>query len=134
MATNGADVLGFVNTGTSASPVWVEVLSQTGIDLSENRALIDFSNKTSGDSTRNAPGRYSASIALNGFFVEGDATLEILYDSVRNGVLFELLIRIAANDWQRASGFLSQLSSGFPDQAPATLSGTMTVDGKIIPA
>lgn len=134
MATNGADVLGFVNLGTVGTPNWVEVLSQTGLDLNESRALIDFSNKTSGDATRNAPGRYSASISLNGFFVEGDATLATLQDSVRNGVLFELLIRNAGDDWQRASGFLSQLTSGFPDQAPATLSGTMTVDGKILPA
>lgn len=134
MATNGADVLGFVNRGTTAVPIWVEVLSQTGLDIARTRALIDFSNKTSGDHTVNGPGRWSGTISLNSFFVEGDVSQATLEDAIDNGVRLDFLIRISGDNWKRAQGFLSNLASSFPDQAPSTQSATLTLDGKMTPA
>lgn len=129
MAMNGADVLLYVNTGTPAAPAYEVVGSQRDVTFDESNEEIDFSSKDS-RAFRGTAGRYKATVSLDALYVPDDDAYLALKAAMRNGDLI-LIERIEVDGVDEiADAFLTSLSEKAPDQAEATVSVSLTVDGE----
>lgn len=128
MAQNGTDVLLLANTGTPSVPVYEVVGSQRDATFDEATAEIDVSSKDS-RAMRVLPGRYSANVSLDALYVPTDAAYQALQSAMRDGAL----ILIAKQDdgvvTETANALVTALSEADPDQAEATVSISLTIDG-----
>jgi len=129
MALNGTDVLLLVNTGTEEAPVYTAVGSQRGVTFDENTAEIDVSSKDS-RAMRVLPGRYDASLSLDSLYVPDDTAYQALRDANRNGDF--ILVRRSEEEveTEEASAIVTAMSEEFPDQAEATISVDLRIDGE----
>lgn len=128
MAINGSDVLLLVNTGTAAVPAYEAVGSQRDVTFDESTEEIDVSSKSS-RAKKILPGRYSATLSLDALYVWSDDGYQALRDAMRNGELILVARQDDGVTIETADALITSLSETFPDQADATISISMTIDG-----
>lgn len=128
MAMNGSDVLLLVNTGTDVSPVWTAVGSQRNVEFPESVEAIDVSSKDS-PNRRVTGGRYQASVTLEALYVPSDLAYTKLKTAFRARTLIKIRRREQSIDTEEASALITEMSPSFPDQAEATISVTLEIDG-----
>lgn len=128
MAMNGSDVLLLVNIGTAASPVYQAVGSQRNVTLEESTEEVDVSSKDS-RAKRVLAGRYGATISLDALYVPTRDDYNALKDAMRNGELILVARQESGVTTETANALVTSMSEEFPDQADATISVSLTVDG-----
>jgi len=126
---NGADVLLYVNTGSDAQPTWTAVGSQRNASIQETTDAVDYSSKD-GRAARVFGGRYASSISLDALYVPTDSAYGALKTAFRNGDLIQVRVSENQVDTEQASAVITDMSREYPDQAAATISVSLTVDGE----
>jgi TP901-1 family phage major tail protein len=126
---NGADILVYVNTGTTGSPVWTVVGSQRGVTFEESNEEIDLSSKD-GRAARVDYGRYSASVSLEALYVPDDAAYVALKAAARNGDKVQIQREEEGSDLEYALAVITSISEEGPDQDASTVSVDFTIDGE----
>jgi len=116
----GCDILIYVNTGPLATPVWTAVGGQRGATLSEERDMIDKSNKLSVNRAREyGYGFYSWSISCDGVHIRDETAYNHLRNALRNSV--SVKVRIKEQDTYTMEGFAlvssQELDSPYEDEA-----------------
>jgi TP901-1 family phage major tail protein len=129
MAKNGADILLMVNVGTEAMPQYLAVGSQRDFSREETTEEIDVSSKD-GRAKRVIAGRYSSTISLEALYVPTDEGYLALRDAMRNGDLIKVRISDENTPTEEADALITSLSEEYPDQAEATVSCDLTIDGE----
>lgn len=128
MAMNGADILVLVNTGTELVPVYEVVGSQRDVTFDETTEEIDVSSKD-GREKRVLPGRYGATLSLDALYVPDDAAYLALRAAMRDGTFVQVRRQEQEADLEEADAIITSLSENGPDQADATISIGLTIDG-----
>jgi len=128
MAMNGTDVLLLVNTGTELVPSYEAVGSQRDVSFEETTEEIDVSSKDS-RAKRVLPGRYGASITLDALYVPTGTAFKALQDAMRDGELILVAKEVDNVTIETASALITSMSEAMPDQAEATISISLTIDG-----
>jgi len=128
MAMNGTDVLLLVNTGTELVPSYEAVGSQRDVSFEETTEEIDVSSKDS-RAKRVLPGRYGASITLDALYVPTGTAFTALQDAMRDGELILVAKEVDNVTVETASALITSMSEAMPDQAEATISISLTIDG-----
>lgn len=128
MAINGADVLLLVNTGTPTVPVYEAVGSQRDVTVDESNEEVDYSSKES-RAQRVGYGRYSSSLSLDSLYVWTDAGYQALRDAMRDGELILVALQEEGTTIETADAVVTSMSRNYPDQAEATISIDLSVDG-----
>ncbi len=128
MGENGSDILLLVNTGTASVPVYEAVGSQRGVTFDEATEEIDVSSKDS-RAKRVLPGRYSANVSLENLYVWSDDGYHALRDAMRDGELILIARQRDGVTMETCDALVTSMSEDFPDQAEATISIDLTVDG-----
>lgn len=125
---NGSDVMLLVNTGTQQAPAYELVGCQRDVTFEETSEEIDVSCKPN-RAKRVIAGRYGASISLDALYVPTDTAFQLLRAANRNGEL--ILVAREENDvtTETANALITSMSEAFPDQAEATISISLTIDG-----
>ena len=126
---NGADVLLLVNLGTEDSPTWAIVGSQRDVTFDESTEEIDVSSKD-GRARRVIPGRYGATVSLDGLYVPDCLAYAALRDAMRLGNLIQIQRQESEAALEYAYALITGLSQGMPDQGEATISADLTIDGE----
>ncbi len=129
MAKNGADILLMVNVGTEAMPQYLAVGSQRDFSREETTEEIDASSKDS-RAARVIAGRYGSTISLEALYVPTDEGYLALRDAMRNGDLIKVRISDENTPTEEADALITSLSEEYPDQAEATVSCDLTIDGE----
>jgi len=129
MARNGSDVLLLANTGTADTPIYEAVGSQRGITFEDGTEGIDTSSKD-GRAARALPGRYSATISLDGLYVPSDDAYQALRSAMRNGTLIVVARQEEGAIEQIADALVTALANNFPDQGEGVISASLTIDGE----
>jgi len=129
MAKNGANVLLLVNTGTDQAPTYTVVGSQRNLSREETTEEIDVSSKDS-RAKRVLAGRYSSSLSLEALYVPSDQAYLALRDTMRNGDLIKIRIEDDSVAVEEADALITSMSEEYPDQAEATISCDLTIDGE----
>ncbi len=129
MTQNGTDILLYVNTGTTAVPVYEAVGSQRDVTFDQGNEEIDLSSKESRAKVV-IPGRYSAGISLDALYVPTDDAFLALRDACRDGEL--ILVARTEDDvtTETASAMIASMSETFPDQGEAAISISLTISGE----
>lgn len=127
---NGTNFLLLANTGSDAAPTYEVVGSQRDATLEETSAVIDYSSKNS-RAARKGPGRYASTISMDALYVPTDAAYRALRDANRNP---EGEIILVAKEYdglvtETAPAVVTSISEAEPDQAEATISISLEVDG-----
>lgn len=129
MAMNGSNVLVLVNTGTAQAPAYEEVGCQRDATIEETNAVIDVSCKA-GRAQRVMAGRYSSTLSLDALYVPDDAAFQALKAAMRAGELIRVAVEEGGVVTEMANANIDSMSQAFPDQAEATISISMTIDGE----
>lgn len=129
MGKNGSDILLLVNTGTDVEPAYMAVGSQRNFSREEATEEIDVSSKDS-RAKRVLGGRYSSSISLEGLYVPTDQGYLALRDAMRNGTLIKVRVQDEGTPVEEADALITSLSEEYPDQAEATISCELVIDGE----
>jgi predicted secreted protein len=124
---NGADFLLYVNVGTEEAPDYQPLAGQRGASRELSAATIDVSHKLD-KHERFLPGRLSSTLSFDGLWAETDSYLALLDAQDAQELI---LVRIVLNGepWKEATGFITNMSEGFPDQEGATFSANFQVSG-----
>ena len=89
----GADILLYANTGTESVPVWTSIGGQQGATITEERDVVEKSNKNSVNQVREFEyGFYQWSISCEGIYVPNDGAWIALVNCIRNAQ--PILVRI----------------------------------------
>jgi TP901-1 family phage major tail protein len=97
IAVRGCDILLYVNTGTESIPAWSSVGGQQGATLTEERDVVEKSNKNSVNQVREfGYGFYQWSISCEGMYVPNDGAWIMLTNAIRNAQT--VLVRIKEQD------------------------------------
>jgi len=128
MAMNGTDILLLVNTGSESVPSYEAVGSQRDVSFEETTEEIDVSSKDS-RAKRVLPGRYGASITLDALYVPTGAAFVALQGAMRDGELILVAKEVDNVTVETASALITSMSEAMPDQAEATISISLTLDG-----
>ena len=129
MAMNGTGFLVLVNTGTLLTPVYEAVGCQRDATVDEATATIDVSCKDS-RAQRVLPGRYSSTLSLDALYVPTNAGYQALKDANRNGDLILVARQVDEVVTETATAKVDSISEAYPDQAEATISVSLTIDGE----
>lgn len=129
MAKNGTDVLLLVNTGTAQQPAYTVVGSQRNLSREETTEEIDVSSKAS-RAKRVLAGRYASSLSLEALYVPSDDAYLALKDAMRNGELIKVRMQDDGVAAEEADALITSMSEEYPDQAEATISCDLTIDGE----
>jgi len=129
MAMNGTDILLLVNTGTVLIPVYEVVGSQRDVSFEETDAGVDYSSKDS-RAQRVGCGRYASTLSLDALYVPTDAAYQQIQNAIRNGTLIQVLRQEGGVSLETASARVDKLGAAGPDQAEATVSIDLTIDGE----
>ncbi len=124
----GSDVLLRINLGTSGSPNWSTVGSQTGVKFNDASDVVDVSSKES-RARKLLAGRYQSKVSLDGLFVPGQAEYQNIKAAVRNGTQAQIRRRYSSTDTEEADCFIVSCSEDFPDMAPATIAVEIEITG-----
>jgi TP901-1 family phage major tail protein len=128
MGMNGTDLLLLANTGTAGAPTYEVVGCQRDATIEESSDTIDVSCKDS-RAMRVLPGRFSGSISLDALYVPTDAAYLALRAANRNGELILVAREVDGVVEETVNAKIDSMSESFPDQAEATISISLTIDG-----
>lgn len=128
MAMNGTDLLLLANTGTAEVPAYEVVGCQRDASIDEATATIDVSCKES-RATQVLPGRYSSSISLDALYVPTNDAYLAIKAANRDGTMLLVARQEFGVVIETAEVKVDSMSESFPDQAEATISIAMTVNG-----
>jgi len=116
---NGTDILVLVS-GTAVG-------SQRDCSFDESNEEIDMSSKDS-RAYRVIAGRYKASLSLDALYVPDDASYQALKTALRDGSLIQVNREEDGTTLETADAIVTKLSEKGPDQGPATVSISLTID------
>jgi len=128
MGMNGTDVLLLVNTGTPTVPVYEVVGSQRDVTFEKTTEEIDVSSKDA-RTTRVLAGRDKQTLSLEALYVPDNDAYLALEAAREDGELILVAKQIQGVTIATAQALITSLSEQFPDQAEATVSIAMTIDG-----
>lgn len=128
MPINGTDVLLLVNTGTSQLPAYTVVGSQRNLSREETTEEIDVSSKDS-RAMRVLPGRYGSTLSLEALYVPDHASYVALKSAMRDGEFVLVRVSEAGFEVEEATAIVTSMSEEWPDQAEATISVDLRIDG-----
>ncbi len=128
VATNGTDVLLYVNTGTVEAPVYTVVGGQRDAEYGRETDEIDASSKDSA-ANRVLPGRVKASLSCEALYIPSDAAYQALdtAQSAREFILVHKYVDGVAVKEARA--VITNLSEQHPDMDVSTVSIELSIDG-----
>ena len=129
MEMNGSDVLVLVNTGTDIEPEWTPVGGQRNATVDESVDVIDISSKEQ-RARRILPGRYSSTLSLDALYVPDNEGYLLLKQAMKNGDPIVVMLKRVNQNFRSATGYITGLSSDYPDQGEATVSITIDIDGE----
>jgi len=118
---NGADVLVLVEGDL--------VGSQRDVTFDETTESIDMSSKDS-RARRVEPGRYSATVSLDGLYVPDDEAYERLKSAMRVGTKVQLMRQEEGVILESAMAVVTSLSEAAPDEEGCTVSSSYDIDGE----
>ena len=124
---NGSDILVLIDDGTGLQVVG----SQRDVTFDETNAEIDVSSKD-GRAKRVLYGRYSASVSLDALYVPTDEAYQMLKAAMRNATMVTVIREEEDVYLESAEAMVASLSEKGPDQAEATVSCSLTIDGEWI--
>jgi len=127
VAISGSSVLLLANTGTTASPNYVEVAEQTNLSVETTNNLIDASHKGS-DHEKFLYGKQGDTISLESAFVPSDSAMNALRDAAENNV--KILVRRYRDgvEVEEATALVESVSDEYPDNDRATTSIELTLN------
>jgi len=128
MGMSGTNILLLANTGTPTVPAYEAVGEQRDASIDEASATIDISNKES-RAQRVLSGRFSGTISLEALYVPTDAAYQALRNANRDGELILIARQESGIVTEIVSAKVDSISEAFPDQAEATISISLTIDG-----
>lgn len=128
MGMNGTDVLLLVNTGTPTVPVYEVVGSQRDVTFEKTTEEIDVSSKDA-RTTRVLAGRDKQTLSLEALYVPDNDAYLALEAAREDGELILVAKQVEGVTIATAQALITSLSEQFPDQAEATVSIAMTIDG-----
>jgi len=128
MAMNGTDLLLLANTGTPTVPVYEVVGCQRDATIEETTDTIDVSCKDS-RAMRVLPGRFSGTISLDALYVPTNDAYLALRQANRDGELILVARQEDGVVTETVNAKIDSISEAFPDQAEATISVSLTIDG-----
>jgi predicted secreted protein len=117
---NGTDVL-----------IWVDgnmVGSQRDVTFKEATAEIDVSSKDQRE-MRVLPGRYDSSLSLEALYVPTNTAYLALQGAMRAATFVEVVVLEDNVVTESADAIVTELSRVAPDQAAATVSISLRIDG-----
>jgi hypothetical protein len=126
---NGSDVMLMVNTGSEAVPAYELVGCQRDVTFEETTEEIDVSCKPL-RAKRVIAGRYGATISLDALYVPSNEAFQALRDANRDGNLILVAREEMGVTLETANALITSMSEAMPDQAEATISISLTVDGE----
>jgi len=126
---NGSDVMLMVNTGSEAVPAYELVGCQRDVTFEETTEEIDVSCKPR-RAKRVIAGRYGATISLDALYVPSNEAFQALRDANRDGNLILVAREEMGVTLETANALITSMSEAMPDQAEATISISLTVDGE----
>lgn len=126
---NGTDIILLVNTGTPETPQYTAVGHQRDVTFEETNDEIDVSSKES-RAARVIAGRYGSSITLDALYVPDDSAYLALRSALRDGELILVAREEDEEVLETAPALITSMSGSFPDQGEATISISLTIDGK----
>ena len=118
---NGTDVL--VKIGNDI------IGSQRDCTFGEKNAEIDMSSKD-GRAKKVLAGRYTADITMDSLYVPNDNAYLALKSALRNGTMVTVVRQEEGSDLEEAQAIVTDLSEKAPDQAAATVSIALSIDGE----
>lgn len=128
MGMNGTDVLLLVNTGTPTVPVYEVVGSQRDVTFEKTTEEVNFNSKDS-RFTRVGAGRDKQTLSLEALYVPDNDAYLALEAAREDGELILVAKQVEGVTVATAQALITSLSEQFPDQAEATISIAMTIDG-----
>lgn len=128
VATNGTDILIYINTGSEVSPNYVVLGGQRGAGIGRTGDEIDASSKDSAAS-RVLPGRVKVTITCDALYIPTDAAYQAL-DAAQKARSF-ILVReyVDAVATREARAIITDLSEDHPDMDVSTVSVGLSLDG-----
>jgi TP901-1 family phage major tail protein len=129
MAMSGTEVLLYVNTGTETAPVWTVIGSQRSLSREETTEEIDVSTKDS-RAGRYLPGRYGSTVSLEALYVPDDTAYQLLKAAMRAGERVQVQVWEQGIAVEEADAIVTSISEEYPDQAEATISVDLRIDGE----
>lgn len=129
---NGTAIVLSVLTSTGPD-VWTVVGSQRDVTFDESTAEINMSSKDT-RAAKADPGRYSATLTLDALYVTDDAAYLALKAAMRNGTKVSVRRVESGVTLESALAVITNLGTRGPDQAEATVSIALTIDGEWTPA
>lgn len=128
VATNGSDVLLYINTGTDLAPNYTILGGQRGASIERSGDAIDATSKDSA-ATRVLPGRVSVTISCDALYIPSDAAYQAL-DAAQKGRQFvtarKYVDGVAVGE---ARAIVTSLSEEHPDMDVSTISLELALDG-----
>jgi hypothetical protein len=124
---SGTDVLLLAKTG-SGPDVYTVIGSQNGVKFDEKNAGVKIKSKLSHAATY-LGGEYSCTATLDTLYVPSDVALVLLKAAVRAGTLVTVQRKESGAVIEHADALVSGNAEDFKDEAPATVSVSLTVSG-----
>lgn len=121
MAMNGTDILIYIDgdlVGSQRDVTWEETTEEIDVSSKDSRAM------------RVLPGRYGATISLDGLYVPDDTAFLALQTAMRTGVMVEVWRMEDSVVEESADAIVTSLSHNGPDQGEATVSISLRIDGE----
>lgn len=120
MAMNGTDILVLIEG--------VVMGSQRDVTFDETTDAIDVSSKD-GRARRVLPGRYASDVTFDALYVPSDTAYQSLKDAMRLGTFVTVRRQESGVALEDAEAIVTSLSDKGPDQAEATVSIGLAIDG-----
>ena len=124
----GTSVLLLANTGSAATPNFVVVAHQRGMDMNSTRETIDASSKDQPDQVV-APGRLSGDVTVDGLYVPNDTAYQALRDAHEAGAYIKVREQEAGVATREADALVTSLGASHPDQGASTISIGLQISG-----
>lgn len=128
MALDGAQVLLLVNTGTDASPNYVEVGQQTNLSKETTRNLIETTSKED-DHQKFIYGKQGDTVTLESLYVPNDSAMSALRDANDNKNNIKIRRKEQGSEVEEADALVETISDEWPDNDNSTTSVDLTLDG-----
>lgn len=127
----GTDVLIFVNTGTSETPVWSKVGGQRDASIDRSTATVDMNSKDSGGWETSEPGRNSWSISCDALYAPSDAGVTALKEAWQNKEKVRVQVQEAGAATEEGEAVITAFNTSHPDGDNSTLSVTLQGTGAL---
>ena len=130
MAEKGADLLLYVNTGTTQSPVWTKVGGQKNATLSEERDTIEMTSKDNDGYRTFEPSLGAWAVSADGLYIADDAGYLALQEAMREGEKVKVQLWKGVSVFFEGLGVLTSSELEMPYDDGATYSVEIQGSGK----